>query len=286
VIDEIETAVTRYDARFFDFEDENLSLDKKWFRHLLQEIDRRFNGYGLEFRAMNGLLPVTLDDATIHDMQIAGFRTLNLALATTSSIQLSRFNRPDVRNAFDRALTSAGKYHMDAVGYVIAGAPNQSAEESLDDLIFLAARRVLAGISVFYPAPGSRDYERCRALKILPDAFSLMRSSALPVSHVTSRRDAVTLLRLGRVLNFMKLLTDVETSHTHGRRRHGAGIPPDVRTEIGKELLDRFLIDGKIRGQTPEGEIFEHDVSPGLTRRFIGRLKDVRIIGVRQKENP
>ncbi len=279
VMDEIETAVTRYDVRFFDFEDENLSFDKKWFRHLLKEIDRRFNGCGLELRAMNGLLPVTLDDATIHDMQIAGFKTLNLALVSTSLIQLSRFNRPDVRNAFDRALKSAAKYNMDAVGYVIAGAPDQSAEESLDDLIFLAARRVLAGVSIFYPAPGSKDYERCRALKILPDTFSLMRSSALPISHVTSRREAVTLLRLGRILNFMKFLADVEDPHTRAFRRNGTGTPSDARTEIGKKLLDMFLIDGKIRGQTPEAEIFEHDVSLDITRMFIRKLKNVRVTG-------
>ena len=133
------------------------------------------------FRAMNGLLPAALDDTMIRDMQMAGFKTLNLSLGSTSSKQLRRFNRPDVRNAFDRALKSAEKYNMTAVGYVIAGAPDQSAEESVDDLIYLSSRRVLAGISIFYPAPGSRDYERCRALNILPDTFSRMTPTIVGV---------------------------------------------------------------------------------------------------------
>ena len=281
VINEIQTAVTRYNIRFIDFEDENLSLDKKWFRDLLDEIHRRFNGYGLEFRAMNGLLPATLDDGTIHDMHIAGFRSLNLSLGSTSLIQLERFNRPDVRKAFDRALESAGKYDMNAVGYVIAGAPDQSAEDSLDDLIYLAARRVLAGISIFYPSPGSRDYERCRALKILPDTFSLMRSSAVPISHTTSRKEAVTLLRLGRILNFMKFLADTAASRADRFRQGRAETRKDPRTETGKKLLNMFLKDGKIRGRTPEGEIFEHTVSLELTRRFICKLKDIRVRGAR-----
>jgi len=280
-MNEIETAVTRYDVRFIDFEDENLSFDKKWFRQLLHEIHLRFRGYGLEFRAMNGLLPATLDDATIHDMQIAGFKTLNLALGSTSLIQLKRFNRPDIRKAFDRALQSAGKYNMTAVGYVIAGAPNQSAEESLDDLIYLATRRVLAGISIFYPAPGSRDYERCRTLKILPDTFSLMRSSALPISHTTSAKEAVTLLRLGRILNFMKFLADTGTSHADTSPVYAAEKQMDARMESGKKLLNMFLIDGKIRGQTPEGEIFEHNISLKLARGFIAKLKDIRVTGTR-----
>jgi anaerobic magnesium-protoporphyrin IX monomethyl ester cyclase len=281
VINEIETAVTRHNVRFIDFEDENLSFDKKWFRHLLHEIGRCFNEYGLEFRAMNGLLPSTLDDATIYDMQIAGFKTLNLSLGSTSLIRLERFNRPDVRKAFDRALQSVEKYGMNAVGYVIAGAPDQSAEESLDDLIYLAARRVLAGISIFYPAPGSRDYERCRALKILPDTFSLMRSSALPISHTTSRKETVTLLRLGRILNFMKYIEDIETSPADAFRRHNAENPKGARMEAGKKLLNMFLNDGKIRGQTPEGEIFEHNISTRLARRFIRKLKDIQVRGTR-----
>jgi radical SAM superfamily enzyme YgiQ (UPF0313 family) len=281
VMNEIETAVTRYDVRFIDFEDENLSLDKKWFRHLLDAIRRRFDGYGLELRAMNGMLPSTLDDETIHDMHIAGFKTLNLALGSTSATQLERFNRPDVRAAFDGALQSAGKYDMTAVGYIIAGAPDQSADESLDDLIYLATRRVLAGISIFYPAPGSRDYERCRDLKILPDNFSLMRSSALPISHTTSREEAVTLLRLGRILNFMKFLADTETSHADALRPLAAENQPDTRIEAGKDLLNLFLMDGKIRGQTPDGEIFEHCISMELSRRFVRKVKDIRIRGTR-----
>jgi anaerobic magnesium-protoporphyrin IX monomethyl ester cyclase len=281
VMNEIETAVTRYNVRFFDFEDENLSFDKKWFRHLLDEIHGRFNGYGLEFRAMNGLLPLTLDDAMVHDMHRAGFETLNLSLGSTSLRQLERFNRPDVRAAFDRALQSAGKYNMSAVGYVIAGALDQSADESLDDLIYLATRRVLAGISIFYPAPGSSDYERCRALEILPDDFSLMRSSALPVSHTTSMKEAVTLLRLGRILNFMKFLADTGTSHADGSRSPAAERQMDERIEAGKKLLSMFFNDGKIRGQTPEGEIFDHSISMRLTRRFIRKLKDIRIRGTR-----
>ncbi|MEJ2655903.1 MAG: radical SAM protein [Desulfobacterales bacterium] len=279
VIEEIERAVFQYHVRFIDFEDENLSFDKHWFRHLLHEISRCFKGYDLEIRAMNGLLPATLDDDTVHDMQIAGFKTLNLSLGSSSRIRLERFNRPDSRKAFDRVLESAERYGMNAVGYVIAGAPDQTPEESLDDLIYLAARRVLAGISVFYPAPGSRDYEQCEALKILPDTFSLMRSSALPVSHTTSGKEAVTLLRLGRILNFMKYLSDTEILPVGASRRHAAAKQTDARMEAGRKLLGMFLSDAKIRGQTPEGDIFEHNVSTRLTRRFIKKLRDIRIRG-------
>ena len=279
VIKEIATAVTQYDAGFIDFEDENLSLDKKWFLNLLNQINVRFNGAGLEFRAMNGLLPSSLDDETVCAMQAVGFKSLNLSLGSASRDQLERFKRPDVRESFDRALQLAETYGLTAVGYVIVGAPYQNAQESLSDLFFLAARRVLAGISIFYPAPGSRDFELCKAANILPDTFSLMRSSTLPLSHTTTRTEAVTLLRLGRILNFMKYLKDLESAASGVSRRHASIRKPDDRLETGMKLLEMFLDDGKIRGITPDGEIFEHNISTELTRRFLGELKNIPIRG-------
>lgn len=279
VIKEIKLAVTRFNAGFIEFEDENLSLDKKWFLHLLDEIKTRFNGFGLELRAMNGLLPTSLDEALVCAMQAAGFKTLNLSLGSTSEAQLRRFNRPDIRDAFDNVLNLAEKYGINAVGYVIVGAPFQSAEDSLSDLIFLAQRRVLSGVSVFYPAPGSKDFELCSRLNILPKTFSLMRSSALPLSHITTRTESITLLRLGRILNFIKYLKDkgVNISDTSLKNRRMGN--QDDRMNTGLRLLQMFLNDGKIRGITPEGDVFIHRISFELSKKFIQRLKGIHIRG-------
>ncbi|MGA8180372.1 MAG: radical SAM protein, partial [Desulfobacterales bacterium] len=115
----------------------------------------------------------------------------------------------------------------------------------------------------------------------LPDTFSLMRSSALPISHTTTAKEAVTLLRLGRILNFMKFLADTGTSHADASPVHAAEEQMDARTESGKKLLNMFLIDGKIRGQTPAGEIFQHNISLQVARGFIAKLKDIRVTGTR-----
>ena len=279
VVKEIEMAVTRFNAGFIEFEDENLSLDKKWLLHLLNEIKHRFNGFGLELRAMNGLLPTSLDEALVCAMQKAGFKTLNLSLGSISEAQLRRFNRPDVREAFDNVLVLAEKYGLNAVGYVIIGAPFQSAEDSLSDLVFLAQRRVLSGVSVFYPAPGSKDFELCSQLNILPDAFSLMRSSALPLSHTTTRIESITLLRLGRILNFIKLLKDKGVNIFDASMNNGLNWNLEDRMETGIKLLQMFLKDGKIRGITPEGDVFEHRISSELSKKFIQRLRGIHIRG-------
>jgi hypothetical protein len=187
-----------------------------------------------------------------------------------------------VRSAFDRALALAETFDLSAVGYIIAGAPFQQAQASLEDLLHLARRRVLAGVSIFYPAPASRDYERCRRLGLLPRSPLLMRSSALPISHTTSRLEAVTLLRLARILNFIKSLIDTGRPVPDGapfREDRLAG--DDNRIDAGIRLLAGFLHDGKVRGVGPDGKVFEHAVSLELTRRFVDRLKRIPIRGTR-----
>jgi hypothetical protein len=279
VVREIETAVEADNVGFIDFEDENLSFDRQWFAELLGEIIARFGRHRPELRAMNGLFPPSLDEGMIKLMKTAGFNTLNLSLGTTSAHQLQRFQRADVGPAFDRVLNLAERCGLKAVGYIIVAAPNQTASDSLTDLLFLAVRRVLAGVSVFYPAAGSPDYDLCKEMNILPAHFACMRSSALPVSHTTTRRQAVTLLRLGRIINFMKYLIDNDFSIPEPAP---AGNRIEItldRIETGKRLLQSFLYDGKIRGVDTDGNIYEQNIDVALAKEFIERLKSIRVRG-------
>ena len=281
VVTEMERAIATTGAGFIDFEDENLSFDRKWFMTLLSAIQERFPEPRPELRAMNGLFPASLDKEMILAMKAAGFKTLNLSLGTTSAEQLARFHRPNMVSAIENALKWAEDCGLDAVGYIIVAAPFQHAEASVDDLLYLASLRTLAGVSVFYPSPGSMDYDLCRSLDILPDQLSLMRSSALPLSHTTSRLESVTLMRLGRILNFMKALIDrkidFETAWTEAAFTHHEIEP---RLKSGIQLMQMFLMDGKIRGMTPEGEIYEHLVSEALTHRFCKGISAIKIKGV------
>jgi radical SAM superfamily enzyme YgiQ (UPF0313 family) len=273
VLAEIEEAVTRHGVGFIDFEDENLSLNRSWFLEILEGLAQRFGDRTLELRAMNGLFPPSLDAQVVGAMRRAGFRTLNLSLGSSHPHQLRRFRRADVRKGFDRALALAEEIGLDAVGYIIVGAPYQRPEDSVDDLLFLSERRVLAGVSVFYPAPGSRDFDTCRELGLLPDQCGGLRASALPVEHTTRREESATLLRLGRILNFMKHLLDGGQALPPPSLAGLAGIDPANRIEAGRRLLAAFLSDGRIRGLTPTGEIYEHRVATAMITRFLQGLQ-------------
>jgi radical SAM superfamily enzyme YgiQ (UPF0313 family) len=279
VLAEIETAVLRHDAGFIDFEDENLSLNRDWFLELLQAIQQRFGARPLELRAMNGLFPPTLDETVVAAMAAAGFKALNLSLGSTEIEQLRRFHRADVRAAFDRALDLAERHGLSAVGYIIVGAPRQTAEASVADLLFLAERRVLAGVSVFYPAPGSPDFELCRRLDLLPGALGRMRSSALPIEHTTRRIESATLLRLGRILNFMKYLLDHGLPLPASTPADSETLDPGDRIHAGRHLLARFRADGRIRGLTPDGAVYAHPADRRLCERFLDGLEKITLRG-------
>ena len=281
VIREIERAADQNDIGFIDFEDENLSLDRAWFLRLLEDIRKRFKGNLPELRAMNGLLPSTLDEQVIAAMRAAGFKTLNLSLGTTASAQLKRFQRPDVRRAFERAIELARANDLQAVGYIIVGAPFQKPADSVQDLLYLAGQRILVGTSVFYPAPGSKDYAQCAALGLLPEAFSCYRSSALPLSHTTSRLETITLLRLSRMINFMKSIVDSGLTLPDAAPAADEIVKSTDRRVAGMQLLQFFLYDGKIRGFSPHGQVYEHATSVELSRSFLAGLKSIHIKGAR-----
>ena len=265
VLDEIERAVRGDEVGFIDFEDENISMDRQWFLELLRGIKELTRGSDVELRAMNGLFPPTLAGEIIRAMKEAGFKVLNLSLGTISRTQLDAFRRPDVTSSFEECLVQAAANDLDAVGYIIVGAPRQNPLDSVADLLYLARKDVLAGVSVFYPAPGSLEFARCREAGTLPPAYSLMRSTALPLSDRTTRLDSVTLLRLGRILNFIKSLNradSVDAAPEHDSWTHQA------RRRAGLALLRSFLFDGTILGMTRRGETFPHKTSEALCLAF------------------
>lgn len=270
VMEEVIAADAIASIGFIDFEDEHLTADRAWCLDLLAALEEKFAGRPIELRAMNGLLASSLDAEMLAAMKRAGFKTLNLALITTAAAQLKRFGRPDMAADLDRVLATAASLGLNAVAYIIVAGPDQDPFASVDDLLFLARRRVLAGVSLFYPAPGSADYRWCERRGLLPADPGLLRATALPLAHTTDRRQAVTLLRLGRILNFMKQLMD-----------RGRPLPPPApapvsisaqteRLTVGMLLLGAFLRDGSVCGLDTDGTVYHHQVDLRLSRKFRG----------------
>jgi len=230
---------------------------------------------------MNGLYAPTLDAEVLGCMQKAGFGTLNLALITTSVSQLKRFARANIVSDLDRVLSLAHGLALKVVVYLIVAGPGQDPHESVVDLLYLARRRALAGVSVFYPAPGSSDYRWCQSHDLLPPAFGLMRATVLPLAHATDRRQAATLLRLGRILNFMKSILDQGHSLPLPAPPPSKIDPQETRLSVGRRLLAAFLKDGVIYGVDANGQIYDHRTDSGLTRYFLQEMRKFTPQGTR-----
>lgn len=280
VMAELEAAHEQAPLGFIDFEDEHLGVDGKWFSGLLEAIVKRWGPRTMELRAMNGLFAPCLDNDILMKMQRAGFNVLNLALITTNQTQLKRFKRPDISTYLKRTLHRARRHGLSAVAYLIVAGPEQDPFHSVADLLFLAAQPVLAGVSVFYPAPGSDDYQWCRRNGHLPADPGLMRATALPLEHRTDRTQAVTLLRLGRILNFAKSLVD----HGHGLPRPAvlphSKLDTSDRIILGNTLLAAFLHDGTIHGVEKDGRVYPHQVDQTVAMAFLEGLRKIRLCGV------
>ncbi|MBT7051848.1 MAG: radical SAM protein [Desulfobacula sp.] len=283
IIMEIKRQAEIHNIGFIDFEDENLCLNKQWFLKLFLKIKKLFADKNVELRAMNGLYPPAIDEEIVSLMKASGFKTLNLSLGSTSKNQLKKFKRHDVTASFEHALFLAEKYDLDCVSYIIAAAPGQTAQSSLEDLLYLAQKRTLAGLSIYYPAPGSLDYQFCETNHMLPDHFSLMRSTAFPLNNTTSRIEAVTLLRLSRILNFMKYLIDTKGDIPESKPFCGQEKASSLnRQDSSEELLQWFLHDGKIRGVDPGERIYIHIADKSLIKKFIQQIKTIPIAGIKK----
>ncbi len=283
VMQEVVRAAEHLPVGFIDFEDENISLNRGWFLSLLKAIQGVCGASRPELRAMNGLFPAALDDGIIACMQQAGFQRLNLSLGTTDPGQQKRFRRPDLRSDFDRALDAARRHHLTAVGYLIAGSPGQKPPTVVDDLLYLAGRRVLAALSIFYPAAGSRDFAWCQRHDRLPGDIARWRSTALPLGNGHDRLSSATLLRLTRILNFMKACFDQDGTIPRPAPIRAEAFPmAEERWGNGRKLLQGFLYDGQIRGFDRQGRIFVHRADDDLVQAFRAGLGAVALKGVRR----
>jgi len=184
VLAEMRANYARKEARLFNFEDDNLSSDKRWFLEFLAAVASDPEMTGIELTAMNGLCANTLDEGALEAMSRAGFRRINLSLVTQSRDLQERYRRPylfDRIDRFDSLIKAAQDLSFFMTVHVILGLPGQTYEEVRESIDYLLGLGVLVGPSVFYLAPGSRLFEEIDVPPVVKDDWNLYRSSAFAV---------------------------------------------------------------------------------------------------------
>lgn len=209
VLKEMIACREKYGIEVFDIEDDHFTFDLDRARRMMSLIIDTFGESGIELSAMNGISFASLDGELLKLMKRAGFHTLNLSYVSVDSSTKMKIGRPGSTASFEEVLKEAGRAGLHVIAYAILGIPGQTLEEMVDTLIYLMGKRVLIGPSVYYPTPGTPLFHQCQKANIFPFSFSQWRSSALPIeTNEFNRLDMVTLLRLTRVINFLKAKMD------------------------------------------------------------------------------
>ncbi|MCX8117396.1 MAG: B12-binding domain-containing radical SAM protein [Desulfobacterota bacterium] len=247
ILQEMILCHTQYGIEAFDFEDDNFTFDLGRAKGLMRRIIEHFGESRLDLSAMNGLSFASLDGELLSLMRRAGFRTLNLSYVSTNPLTKERLMRPSPSLDFEAILKEVERVGLNVIAYAILGIPGQTLEEMTHTLVYLMGRRVLIGPSLYYPVPGTPLFERHGKESFLPTGLNRCRSSALPIETDSfSRLDLATLLRLARLINFLKGQMDRremaegmtwrELAERWGRRASGTG-----RNPTWEDLLSRFF---------------------------------------------
>lgn len=201
-------------VRHFNIEDDNFTYIESKCADLLDSI-ARLNLANVSFSAMNGVSYHTLTPRLLQKMKTAGFSDLNLSLVSSQQHLRKKSNRPERGEHLDTVLDAADLLGFHTVVYFIIGLPEQSLEDAVETLSYLAKRKCLIGPSPFYLTPNSPiDLQYPQSSNLIRastgnDPHFSARLTALDVEKPGFSRDELyTVFRLARVINHLKKLLD------------------------------------------------------------------------------
>lgn len=189
VIDEMRQNYIDKDVRIFNFEDDNISANNRWFDQFLKSVISDPVLQDIEITALNGMCYPTLDKDLLQLMWRAGIRQLHLSYVTHDSRFRQHLQRPKDDDNLQHIIAAAHTLGFFVTVYVIIGLPGQSYTEIKESIDYLLSLNVLVGPSVFYIPPASALYERLEIPPEIRDNWNLYRSSAFAAATDTLNRE-------------------------------------------------------------------------------------------------
>ncbi|HDL18030.1 MAG TPA: B12-binding domain-containing radical SAM protein [Bacteroidetes bacterium] len=222
VVAEMEWNFREKGVRIFNFEDDNLTLNRKWLTAFLDNVSQSPVLRDIEMTAMNGICYPTLNAEILHKMKTAGFKRINFSFVTKNLYLRRTHNRPGTgkeSDNFERIVTAALDLGFMVTVYIIIGLPEQSYKEIEQSVDYLFDLGVLVGPSVFYLPPGSKLFERLAIPPQIKNNWNMYRSSAFAVeTEQLNREQLINLFCYVREKNKSSLADKTETE-PHAARR-------------------------------------------------------------------
>ncbi|MBI4711639.1 MAG: radical SAM protein, partial [Candidatus Omnitrophica bacterium] len=237
--------------RVFDFEDDNLTFDRKEMIELCEELIQTFPEKDIQLLAMNGVCYWTLDRDILKLMRKAGFTHLNLSLVSTNTDLLKRVQRPNPLKKYREVIRYATALGLKVVAYQILGLPGDTLPSMIRTLLFNAKLPVLLGASPFYLIPYSpiaRHFDEPSESDIYKARLTAMAIE----TKAFKREDLYTLLITTRILNFLKGLSFRSKKITLSKALALAG-KMDPRSALGAQILRKLLKEKTLCAATSKG---------------------------------
>lgn len=269
------SAIIALGIEAIDFEDDMLNLDIPFFHTVLDLLA----GTGLNLSAMNGLYSKTMDVGTLQKMHSAGFSRLNFSLVDTSRTLNDSQRRQFPENLLDILDWLEGSPFLVEIHFII-GLPGQRPSEVIDTMTFLMGKRVLAGPSIFYLAPGSPYFDD--ACREDPSGFFKMARSSimLPVNRLFPRQTTFTFMKLLRFINVAKALIDANPGARSLADLADAGRMK--KNPRDRHIFTTLLQKGRFVWFDGHGnEYIDEPQDHGLVAAFLKAMEGKRIKGFR-----
>lgn len=205
VLEEMRQNYLEKNIRIFNFEDDNLSFNKKWFTHFLQSVIADSKMRDIEITALNGMCYPTLNDDLLELMTAAGFRQLHLSFVTQDEALRYDLKRPNPKSDLEHIVQKGQNLGFFITVYVIIGLPGQTYDEVKKSIDYLLDLNVLVGPSVFYIPAASELYDKLDVSNDVRENWNLYRSSAFAVeTELLSRSQLVELFSYTREQNLLR----------------------------------------------------------------------------------
>ena len=189
------------DIPTFNFEDDNLLLDREYFRKAVGICRELYPEARLN--AENGLDYRLLDSGMIRFLTESGLRRLNLSLGTISGNAGRGQNRQTDLEKYETALKELQRTGVPVTTYFICGLPGDSRQDTINTLLYLADKPTVIGISPFYALPGLPGFPPDHpGFAAGPDRSRGMALSPWTGTHTTA--ELMTAFRLTRFINLLK----------------------------------------------------------------------------------
>ncbi len=188
-------------AVHFNFEDDNILLDKDYLIEVLKLLKKYFPNSTFSFE--NGIDYLFLNDSLVAKLIRHGISHFNLSIGSIKSEILKENKRPLSIEKLTEILHTIKKYGTKSIVYFISGLKNDSFENTISTLIFLKNLPCITGISPFYPVPGIKGFED-RGVFEKTSPLLTKGSSFYPWNRSLKTGEMIEAFRLARLSNLTK----------------------------------------------------------------------------------